>query len=263
MLSGAPHYETVASGETSFPNHGPDDFNRSIIAGAAAFLRRWPARQLCGMVANAPGSSVAVCPQRIYLSAMTRYCYLLICFFMLHACSAQKRAEKSKQAALEYGMTHAEALAAITDRSEVLVGEFTFPEGQMQAYQYARYGAASLKVPKFYLYFLNDTLVRKSPEEDLRAGAKLALKDHEQYLNDRVEEANRKAERAARMEAEADRKAAQAARKAEQAGKKAAEQSAEAGKRSETSQRKANTTAEHQNKKNKKQSRYDDDEDEW
>lgn len=159
-----------------------------------------------------------------YLSRMARYCYLLICFFMLHACSAQRRAEKSKQSQLEYGMTHAEALAAITDRSEVLIGEFNFPEGHMEAYQYTRYGAASLKVPKYYLYFLNDTLVRKSPEEDLRAGSRLALKDHRQYLADKAEAAQREAEaeerQAAREAQQKERQVRQQARTEKQTEKK-------------------------------------------
>jgi hypothetical protein len=107
-------------------------------------------------------------------------------------------------------MTHDEVREAVTDRSEVIVGEFNFPQGHMEAYQYARYGKAGLKAPKYYLYFLNDTLIRKSDPESLKKGSKQALRDHKEWL---LDQADRKAEEEAlaarRAQAEERRAAAQ------------------------------------------------------
>lgn len=119
---------------------------------------------------------------------MLRYLLLFSSLLMLSACFAQKKAKKSEQARIEYGMTHDEVLTQIKDRSELMVGEFDYPEGHMVAYQYTRYGKAGLKAPKYYLYFLNDTLVRKSDPEPLRKGSKLALQDHEDWLTEQAEQ---------------------------------------------------------------------------
>ncbi len=164
---------------------------------------------------------------------MTRHCCsLLLGLLLFNACAAQNHAERKRQAALHYGMTHAQALAVIPNRSEIIIGEFSFPEGHMQAFQYTRYGNDAFKVPKYYLYFLNDTLVRKSPEEDLREGAKLALQDHAAMLarkekdalteEKRASIAEKKAAEDAKMKARAaEKQAAIAQKKADEAEKKA------------------------------------------
>jgi hypothetical protein len=118
------------------------------------------------------------------------------CILLLSSCIFHKkgtdRKEKPRPVKLEYGMTHDEVREAVTDRTEVIVGEFNFPQGHMEAYQYARYGKAGLKAPKYYLYFLNDTLVRKSDPESLKKGSKQALRDHKEWLIDQAEEREQK-----------------------------------------------------------------------
>jgi hypothetical protein len=111
-----------------------------------------------------------------YLSPMYR-CLSLACLILLAACFTQKGAKKS-QAAWRYGMSRDAVLNRIKDRSELMVGEFNLPEGHLVAYQYSRFGRAGLKEPKYYLYFMNDTLIRKSEPEDLRRGARIAVREY-------------------------------------------------------------------------------------
>lgn len=130
--------------------------------------------------------------QNLYLSHMLRSLIITSsCLLLLSSCVFHKkgtaRKEKPRAVKLDYGMTHDEVREAVTDRSEVIVGEFNFPQGHMEAYQYARYGKAGLKAPKYYLYFLNDTLVRKSDPESLKKGSKQALRDHKEWLTERAE----------------------------------------------------------------------------
>jgi hypothetical protein len=129
--------------------------------------------------------------KKLYLSHMVRYLVAFSSVLFLSACIFHKKDAKTnkvKQTKLTYGMTHEEALAAITDRSEIVVGEFNYAQGHLVAYQYTRYGKAGLKEPKFYLYFLNDTLFRKSAPEDLKKGARLALRDRREYYADLAEQ---------------------------------------------------------------------------
>lgn len=129
---------------------------------------------------------------------MYRY-LLLISLLLFSACFVSKGAKgskkKEKKATIEYGMRHEEVLSLVTDRSERMVAEFNYPEGHMVAYQYARYGRASMKQAPYYMYFLNDTLVRKAPsDEDLLKGSKLALAEHKDMLAERAEREERMAE---------------------------------------------------------------------
>jgi hypothetical protein len=144
---------------------------------------------------------------------MLRYLLAFSCLLLLSSCLIHKKTRKKpEKPRIEYGMTHDEVLGQITDRSELVVGEFNYPEGRLVAYQYTRYGKAALKVPKYYLYFLNDTLVRKSDPEPLRKGSKLALRDHREWLADQEAERElREAETARRAKQEEER-----ARKAEE-----------------------------------------------
>src|ERR1044072_7771744 len=93
-----------------------------------------------------------------YLSHMYRY-LLLLSLLLFSACFVSKGAKdskkKEKKPTIEYGMTHEEVLSLITDRSERIVAEFNYPQGHLVAYQYARYGRASMKQAQQYMYFLN------------------------------------------------------------------------------------------------------------
>ncbi|MBS1616309.1 MAG: hypothetical protein JST06_09365 [Bacteroidetes bacterium] len=214
---------------------------------------------------------------------MTRSCsWLLLCLFLFNSCAAQNHAERKLQSALHYGMTHAQALAVIPNRSEMILGEFNFPEGHMQAFQYTRFGNDAFKVPRYYLYFLNDTLVRKSPEENLREGSKLALQEHASLLANRekavmtaekqaaleekrsAEAAKAKAKVAERQADIARKKAEQAEQKAEAARKKALEATARSKARDEALQQQEAIQDKQPRKKSKKQAAsFDDDEDDW
>jgi hypothetical protein len=134
------------------------------------------------------------------------------CLIFLSSCIFHKKStdnkEKPRPAKLEYGMTHDEVREAVTDRGEVLVGEFNFPQGHMEAYQYARYGKAGLKAPKYYLYYLNDTLVRKSEPENLKKGSKQALRDHKDWLIEQADKREEEEALAARRAQAEERRAA-------------------------------------------------------
>lgn len=111
---------------------------------------------------------------------MLRYVLALSALVMLSACFAHKGAKKTKarKATLEYGMTHDEVLALFKDRAEIIVGEFNLPRGHLVAYQYNLFGKAAFSKPRYYLYFMNDTLIRKSAPEDLRKGSKRAVREY-------------------------------------------------------------------------------------
>lgn len=108
---------------------------------------------------------------------MLRY-FAIAGLLLLGACFTQKGTKKSGHSAIRYGMSRDSVLASIKDRSEIMVGEFNYPEGHLVAYQYSRFGKAGLKEPKYYLYFMNDTLIRKSEPEDLRRGARIAVRQY-------------------------------------------------------------------------------------
>lgn len=172
----------------------------------------------------------------VYLSPMLRCLLFLSCLFLFTSCFSQKSGTKKKSsrpARLAYGMTHTEVLEAVTDRSELLVGEATLPEGKMEAYQYARYGRAGVTASKFFLYFLNDTLFRRSEPEDVSQGFKLALKDRQAYYDQledtRAAQEARKAAEEAR-EAKKREKAEEAAQKAERRKESKAEAETGEGK---------------------------------
>ena len=132
-------------------------------------------------------------------------CLVLFSSCIFHKKGADHKDAKPKQARLVHGMTHQEVLDAVTDRSEVMVAEFNKPQGHLVTYVYTRYGKAGLKAPKYYLYFLNDTLIRKSTPEPLRKGAREALREHREWLLDQAEEKERReaeAERRAKMQEE-------------------------------------------------------------
>lgn len=96
------------------------------------------------------------------------------------SCFLQKSSAKKKPKGpdYDYGDTHERVRSIITDRNEVLVAEFNFPEGHMETYRYDRFGLKKhQKNDAFYLYYINDTLIRKSRIEDLEQGAKLAVKN--------------------------------------------------------------------------------------
>jgi hypothetical protein len=85
----------------------------------------------------------------------------------------------------DYGQTREQVLANVTDRSELMVAEFNLPRGHLVTYQYTRYGKAGMKAPKYYLYFMNDTLIRKSEPEDPRKGSKRAIREYYYSDNDK------------------------------------------------------------------------------
>jgi hypothetical protein len=95
------------------------------------------------------------------------------------SCFMQKSSAKKKPKApdYEYGDTHEQVRSIIKDRNEVMIAEFNMPEGHVVTYLYERFGKAKAKGDGFYLYFINDTLIRKSRPEDLEKGAKLAVKN--------------------------------------------------------------------------------------
>lgn len=115
---------------------------------------------------------------------MLRYFFAFSCLLLLSACFMHKGTKKTaskakpKQARLEYGMTREEVLELVKDRTEIMVAEFDFPRGHMVAYQYHLFGKAAFSKPRYYLYFMNDTLIRKSEPEDLRKGAKRAIREY-------------------------------------------------------------------------------------
>jgi hypothetical protein len=95
------------------------------------------------------------------------------------SCFMQKSSAKKKPKApdYDYGDTHEQVRGIITDRNEVMIAEFNMPEGHMVTYRYDRFGKAKQKGDAFFLYFINDTLIRKSRPEDLEKGSKLAVKN--------------------------------------------------------------------------------------
>lgn len=136
---------------------------------------------------------------------MYRLLLLLSCILLLGACFAHKRMVKKpaaettteeqpqterrerhaarrepkprKRSPFEYGTPRPDVLDAIKDRGELVVAEFNYPEGHLVAYQYTRYGKPASK-DAYYLYFMNDTLIRKSEPEPLEEGAKRAIKEY-------------------------------------------------------------------------------------
>ncbi len=90
----------------------------------------------------------------------------------------ERPAKPKKPEAFRYGSTRAEIQPQTADRSELLIAEFNKPQGHMAVYQYSRFGKAAYKSGKYYLYFMNDTLIRKSGEEDLREGARDAVDEY-------------------------------------------------------------------------------------
>ena len=91
---------------------------------------------------------------------------------------AQPVVKTRKPAQFEYGRTRQEVLATITGRSEMMVAEAVYPQGKLVAYQYARYGKSMDEGTRYYLYFMNDTLIRKSNPEDLRDGIRTAVREY-------------------------------------------------------------------------------------
>jgi len=113
----------------------------------------------------------------VYLSPMTRYFPLAI-LLLLSACFLQKGARKSKPDTFRYGTSRDAVVNSITDRNEIMVAEFRVPEGHLVAYQYSLFGREGLKAPRYYLYFMNDTLIRKSEPEELVQGARTAVREY-------------------------------------------------------------------------------------
>ncbi len=87
-------------------------------------------------------------------------------------------AARKKTIPFRYGSPRDEILAQITDRSELMIAEFNYPQGHLVTYQYARFGKAGYKTSRYYLYFMNDTLIRKSGEEDVVQGARKAIAEY-------------------------------------------------------------------------------------
>lgn len=90
----------------------------------------------------------------------------------------ERPAKPKKPEPFRYGSTRAEILPQTTDRNELLIAEFNKPQGHMAVYQYSRFGKAAYKSGKYYLYFMNDTLIRKSGEENVRTGAREAVEEY-------------------------------------------------------------------------------------
>lgn len=90
----------------------------------------------------------------------------------------KKKARTRKPSPFQYGTPREEVLTAIKDRNELLIAEFSYPQGRLVAYQYKRYGKAGYQVAPYYLYFMNDTLIRKSSAEPGEREAKAAIKEY-------------------------------------------------------------------------------------
>src|SRR6188472_3129047 len=102
---------------------------------------------------------------------------------LFSACFSSKKSTKTSN--FQYGQTRDEVLKNIHGRTELMVAEFEYPQGHVVAYQYSRIGRTASQEGQYYLYFLNDTLIRRSDPEELEAGAKLAVKEHYKRIKDK------------------------------------------------------------------------------
>ena len=101
----------------------------------------------------------------------------LVIFSLLFctACFAHKKADKSR---IMNGMTHEEVLSLIKGRNEILVAEFTFKRGHMMTYQYGLIGKMPSLQDRYYLYFMNDTLIHKGQSEEFETEARDAIRHY-------------------------------------------------------------------------------------
>lgn len=91
---------------------------------------------------------------------------------------AQKKSKKPKLIHYQLGMTHQEVLQEEPGRNEVLLAEMKKPQGKLEVYSYNLIAKPEAKQDPYYLYYMNDTLIRKSEPEDMLAGAELAIKEY-------------------------------------------------------------------------------------
>ncbi|MBS1644903.1 MAG: hypothetical protein JST36_07695 [Bacteroidetes bacterium] len=106
---------------------------------------------------------------------------LSFCSFLLlfaGAAFAQKKSKKPKLIHYQLGMTHQEVLQEEPGRSEVLLAEMKKPQGKLEVYRYNLVGKPEAKQDPYYLYYMNDTLIRKSEPEDMISGAEIAIKEY-------------------------------------------------------------------------------------
>lgn len=89
-------------------------------------------------------------------------------------------AQKKKQRQYHYqpGMTHQEVLQEEPGRSELLIAEMNKSQGKLEVYRYSLVGKMEAKQDPIYLYYMNDTLIRKSGPEDVMKGADLAIEEY-------------------------------------------------------------------------------------
>lgn len=104
---------------------------------------------------------------------------LSLCFvFLFVVASSFAQRKKQKQFHYEPGMTHQEVLQEEQGRSELLIAEINKSRGKMEVYRYSLVGKMEAKQDPYYLYYMNDTLIRKSGPEDIEKGADLAIADY-------------------------------------------------------------------------------------
>ena len=96
--------------------------------------------------------------------------------FLVATSFAQKK--KHKQSHYEPGMTHQEVLQEEPGRSELLIAEMNKSRGKLEVYRYNLVGKMEAKQDPIYLYYMNDTLIRKSEPEDVMEGADLAIDEY-------------------------------------------------------------------------------------
>jgi hypothetical protein len=124
---------------------------------------------------------------------------------LFSACFSSKKSTKTSN--FQYGQTRDEVLKNIHGRTELMVAEFEYPQGHLVAYQYSRIGRTASQDGQYYLYFMNDTLIRRSDPEDLEAGAKIGVKEYYKKKKEmearRLEMQERKQEQEARREEQA------------------------------------------------------------
>jgi hypothetical protein len=147
------------------------------------------------------------------------YKYLALSGLLLFAaCGLAKKSTGSGN--FRYGQTHEQVLKSFEGRTELMIAEFNRPRGHLVAYQYSKIGRSASQEGQFYMYFMNDTLIRKSAPEDVQAGAEIAERE---YYKKKREQEQRMQEREEARLAQEQKKQQQAALREEKQRKKAEE----------------------------------------
>lgn len=100
--------------------------------------------------------------------------YRILALLLFAGCAPYREIQTVK---LQEGMTLPAVQAILKKKKDKTIAVKEYPFGRLAVYQYAHYEPWLGQVQdKYYLYFMNDTLIRYAPPEEWQEGAAKAIR---------------------------------------------------------------------------------------